>query len=119
MSLDYWQKQSVAKPLFADLLWSRPENRQSAGKLLIIGGNAHGFAAPAQAFNSSLKSGVGVVKVLLPDVLRKMVKAFLPEAEYGPSTPSGSFSQQSLATALELAAWADGVLIAGELGRNS
>ena len=44
MNHDYWHKQTSSKPLFPELIWSRPENRQLAGKLLIIGGNLHGFA---------------------------------------------------------------------------
>src|SRR6185369_5734257 len=42
-----------------------------------------------------------------------------PEAIFANSTPSGSFGQAALAELLEQAAWADGVLIAGDLGRNS
>ncbi len=116
---EYWKKQTADKPLFPDLLWSRPEIKQARGKLLIIGGNAHGFAVPAQAYNESLKAGVGVAKVLLPDVLQKTVGSIFETAEYAPSTPSGSFKQSALAQMLDLANWADGVLIAGELGRNA
>ncbi|MEK7603442.1 MAG: hypothetical protein AAB459_04355, partial [Patescibacteria group bacterium] len=39
--------------------------------------------------------------------------------EFAPSTPSGSFSQKALDTWMELAAWSDGVLLAGDIGRNS
>ena len=39
--------------------------------------------------------------------------------EFAPSTPSGSFSQQTLAELLALSSWSDGVLVAGDLGRNS
>ena len=44
------QKQTKAKPFFPDLLWSRPENKFHAGKLLIVGGNAQAALAPAQAY---------------------------------------------------------------------
>lgn len=119
MAEDYWQRQTKDNPLFSDLLWSRPENKQARGKLLIIGGNAHGFAVPAQAYNEALKAGIGAVRVLLPDVLRKTVGGSLNVAEFASSTPSGSFSQKALAEMLDLDKWADGVLIAGELGRNA
>lgn len=105
--------------LFPDLAWSKPENKLHAGKLLIIGGNLHGFSAPAQAFTEAEKAGVGVCRVLLPDALQKTVGTFIPEAEYGPSTPSGSFAQKSLDTWLDTSYWSDGTLIAGDLGRNS
>lgn len=116
---DYWSRQTVDKPLFGDLLWSRPENKRLAGKLLIVGGNLHGFAAPGAAFGAALKAGVGTARVLLPDKLQKTVGKLIPEAEFAPSTPSGSFSKMALAQLLEAAGWADGVLLAGDFGRNS
>lgn len=116
---DYWFKQTASEPLFPDMEWSRPENKRHAGKLLIIGGNLHGFAAPGTAFTETEKAGVGVARVLLPDALQKIVGTFMPEASYGPSTPSGSFATKSLGDWLEHALWADGVLLAGDLGRNS
>lgn len=39
--------------------------------------------------------------------------------ELAPSTPSGSFSQRALLEVLTMSQWADGVLLAGDLGRNS
>lgn len=119
MRPSYWEVQETHKPLFPELEWSRPENRQKAGKLLVIGGNAHGFAAPAEAYGIALDTGIGTVRALLPDATRKTVSSVMPEADFAPSTPSGSFSQKALTELLEASAWADGVLIAGDLGRNS
>jgi ADP-dependent NAD(P)H-hydrate dehydratase / NAD(P)H-hydrate epimerase len=119
MADTYWLKQTAEQPLFSDLLWSRPENKQHAGKLLVIGGNLHAFAAAAEAYQTSLKAGAGVVRVLLPDALKKTVGRTFEAGEYAPSTPSGSFSQKALDEALALSAWADSVLLAGDLGRNS
>lgn len=113
-----WHKQTT-EPLFPNLLWSRPENKQHAGKLLIIGGNLHGFAAPASAYQVASKAGIGVSKVLLPDALQKTVGRILDNGEFAPSTPSGSFSKQALASWLDWAGWSDAVLLAGDLGRNS
>lgn len=114
-----WHKQTPDKPLFPDLLWSRPENRKHAGKLLIIGGNLHGFSAAASAYTEATKAGIGTAKVLLPNALQKTVGKFIENGEYAPSTPSGSFSQQALGEWLEWAKWSDAVLLAGDLGRNS
>lgn len=119
MAATYWQRQSPDKPLYPDLLWSRPENRAHAGKLLIVGGNAHGFAAPAEAFAESQKAGTGTSRVLLPDSLQKTVGRTFLAGEYAPSTPSGSFSQKALTELLDASAWSDGVLLAGDFGRNS
>lgn len=119
MARTFWVRQSVNAPLFSDLLWGRPQNRSRAGKLLIIGGNLHGFAAPAEAYNEATKAGVGLTRVLLPRAVKKLAGNILETVEYAPSTPSGSFSQEALATFLEQASWADAILLAGDFGRNS
>lgn len=119
MEREYWYRQAIGKPLFPDLLWSRPENKHHAGKLLIVGGNLHGFAAPAEAYQESLQHGIGTARVLLPDALQRTVGKVFEAGEYAPSTPSGSFGQKALDEFLSLSHWADGVLIAGDLGRNS
>lgn len=115
----YWYHQTIDQPLFPELLWSRPENRVHAGKLLVIGGNAQGFAAAADAYRFAQQAGAGTTRVLLPDALQKLVSRLFAAGEFAPSTPSGSFSRQALAVLLDDAAWADGVLLAGELGHNS
>lgn len=119
MERTFWHKQDSKHPLFPDLLWSRPENRRTAGKLLIIGGNAHGFATAQEAFAEAQAAGIGTARVLLPDVLQKLVGNHFEAAEFAPSTPAGSFSQSTLAVALDQAAWADSILVSGDLGRNS
>lgn len=90
-----------------------------AGKLAIIGGNSHGFSAPGIAYGAAQRAGVGVTRVLLPDAVKKVVKGLLPDADFAPSTPSGSFNKQSISEMLELANWSDCVLLAGDIGRNS
>lgn len=119
MSPEFWHKQKAGKPLFPSLLWSRPENRQLAGKLLIVGGNLHGFAAPAEAYTLAIKAGIGANRVLLPSAIQKVVGPSIENGEFAASTPSGSFSQRALVELLDWCRWADGVLFAGDLGRNS
>jgi NAD(P)H-hydrate repair Nnr-like enzyme with NAD(P)H-hydrate dehydratase domain len=119
MNSDYWFRQTAEKPLFPDLLWSRPENKAHAGKLLVIGGNSFGFSAVGEAYTEAGKAGVGTVRVLLPNAIKKVAGLVLQNGEFAPSTPSGSFSQAALADWLEHAGWADGVLIAGDLAKNS
>lgn len=116
--MHFWQKQG-SEPLFPDLLWSRPENKRTAGKLLIIGGNLHNFSAPGQAYDAAVKAGVGTAKVLLPEGLRKTIGAVLDNCEFAPMNKSGSFAKAALTDWLEWAQWADAVLLAGDLGRNS
>ncbi len=114
----YWRRQNGGEPLFPDLLWSRPEHRAAAGKLLIIGGNAFGFSAPAEAYTIANNTGAGEVRVLLPDKLRPTVGRMLV-ADYAPSTVSGSFAQRALDQLQTDSQWADGVLLAGDIGHNS
>ncbi len=117
--MDYWQRQTQDKPLFEDILWSRPENRRSSGKLLIIGGNAHGFAAAGEAYAAAEAAGAGTIRTLLPDALKKTIGSLGPY-EFAPSTPqSGSFGRDALNEFLIQSNWADAVLLAGDLGRNS
>jgi ADP-dependent NAD(P)H-hydrate dehydratase / NAD(P)H-hydrate epimerase len=117
--MDYWQKQSSDKPLYDDLLWSRPETRKARGKLLIIGGNSFGFAAVNETFVHGMKAGIGESRALLPEAVRKVVGNIFEQAEFGASNPSGGFSQQALGEWLEQAMWADGVIMPGDFGRNS
>lgn len=119
MSPEFWHKQLPGKPLFPQLEWSRPENRQMAGKLLVVGGNLHGFAAPAEAYAESMRAGVGTTRVLLPSAIQKIVGPSIENGEFAASTPSGSFSQRALMELLDWCRWADGILFAGDLGRNS
>lgn len=115
---EYWHRQTD-KPLFPDLLWARPETKHTAGKLLIVGGNAQSFAAPAEAYASAQKAGIGTSRVLLPDGLEKTVSKLFPASEFAPSNPSGGFAMTTLAEILAASQWANGVLLAGDLGRNS
>jgi hypothetical protein len=119
MNPTYWHKQTADQPLFPKLQWSRPETKSQAGKLAIVGGNVHGFSAPAEAYNQSQRAGIGVARVLLPLPVQKLLPKGILEADFAPSTPSGSFARKGLAELLDLASWADGTLLAGEFGRNS
>ncbi len=117
MTTDFWQQQSD-KPLFPNMLWSRPETKSGAGKLLIIGGQAQEFIHVAESFACVEQAGAGTVRVLMPESTRKLTK-MLPNIEYATSNVSGSFAQNALAELLDAALWADGVLLAGDLGKNS
>lgn len=119
MPQDFWHKQTDHTAVYPDILWDKPESKLHAGKLLIIGGNAHSFTAPASAYAAAEIAGIGSAKVLLPDILRSTIGATLENGEYAPTTKSGSFSKQALASWLDFAAWSDGVLLPGDLGRNS
>ncbi len=115
----YWRTQDPAKPLFPDVEWNKPEQRSLRGRLGIIGGNKLGFAGVAEAYSTSLASGAGEVKVLLPDVLRKTVPAHITEAMFAPNNVSGSLSREALSDMQSLALWSTGILLAGDAGKSS
>jgi hypothetical protein len=119
MERAYWQRQKPNEPLFPGLSWSRPQNRQTAGKLLIIGGNAHSFAAVGESYSVAVSAGIGTARVILPDALKKTIGKVFTAGEFVPSTPSGSLARQAVAPILDAALWADAILIAGDLGRNA
>ncbi|HEX5796821.1 MAG TPA: hypothetical protein VFX86_00340 [Candidatus Saccharimonadales bacterium] len=116
--MTFWQKQSRDEPIFPDLIWSRPENRRHAGKLLIIGGQAGEFALVAKAFEAANRAGAGTTRVILPQSLSKVAQT-IPEVELAPANKSGSFARNSLAAWFDASDWADHVLLAGDFGKNS
>lgn len=118
--MDYWRKQEISKPLFEDIIWSKPQQKSQCGKLLIVGGNLHAVGAPAGAYDAAIKQGVGECKVVMPSSTKKFFGAKPPEQiMLISSTPSGSFSSQALGELKSYFDWADGVLLAGDFGHNS
>lgn len=115
----YWHKQTASKPLFPDIEWNKPERRDQAGRLGIIGGNKLGFAGVAESYAVALDTGVGQARVLLPDVLKRTIPTTITDTVFGATTPSGSLSQDALGDMLVLGNWADLVLLIGDAGRNS
>lgn len=119
MDFSYWKKQTPEKPLFPDIEWSKPEQRSFAGKLAIIGGNKLGFAGVAEAYSVATAAGVGQIKVLLPNVLKKTMPAAITDALYAPTNISGSLSKDAAPELAAIAAWAEGILLIGDAGRSS
>lgn len=119
MEHPYWQKQSVDKPLFPDIEWSKPEQLAQKGRLGIVGGNSLGFISPAESYSTAISTGIGAAKVLLPDVLKKNIPTSMTEVIFGASNPSGSLSRDSKNELDALADWATGILMIGDAGRNS
>lgn len=115
----YWQQQASGASLFPDIEWNRPEQRAHAGKLAIIGGNKLGFVAVGDAYVAAQDIGVGQVRVLLPDILKKSVPSVITDVVYAASNPSGGLSGEAMADIKALAAWSNGLLMIGDAGRNS
>jgi NAD(P)H-hydrate repair Nnr-like enzyme with NAD(P)H-hydrate dehydratase domain len=118
MNHDYWLKQAIDQPAFPNLLWSRPETRLGAGKLLIIGGHEHDFAGIARAHQLAYQAGAGTVLSILPEAVKKHV-GVLAECDFLPSNQGGGFAKEAMNDLLQHMLWADMVLLPGENGRNS
>src|SRR5437667_1367289 len=117
MDFDYWLKQDPATPAFPDVEWQKPEHISLAGKLLVVGGNTHGFAAVAQAHQDASKAGIGECRVILPDSLKKAIDPLALDCVFVPTNLSGGITKDSINPLKAAAAWADGVLLIGDAGR--
>ncbi len=119
MDFAYWKKQSPGTALFPDIEWNRPEQQAHAGKLAIVGGNKLGFVAVGDAYAVASDAGVGQIRVLLPNVLKKSVPPIITDAVFAPDNISGGLARDAAADMYALSAWADAVLLIGDAGRNS
>lgn len=119
METTYWQKQSSTKPLFRDIEWSKPEQRNRAGKLAVIGGNKLSFVAAAQAYETALQTGAGQCRVVLPDALKKSIPPVITDTVFVPTNQSGGMEKSSTPQLLAAGDWADCILLIGDAGRNS
>ena len=115
----FWRVQQPDQPLFPDVLWSKPERRDTAGRLAIVGGNAHGFSAVAAAYQTALTTGVGAARVILPDVLKNKIPPAMTDVIFAPSNPSGGLASDALNELNAAADWADLFLFVGDSGANS
>lgn len=116
---EYWHKQVANTPLYPDIEWNKPEQRSMAGRLGIIGGNKLGFAGVGEAYSIAMSAGVGEIRVLLPDILRKTVPPSITDAKFAATNPSGSLSRDALSEMKALGEWSTGILLIGDAGRNS
>ncbi len=119
MDHSYWKRQTPDKPLYPDIEWSKPEQKSRAGRLAIIGGNKLGFASVAEGYSTALASGVGEVRVILPDALKRTVPPSMTDVIFAPTNPSGGLSKQAANEITAASQWASGVLLIGDFGKNS
>jgi NAD(P)H-hydrate repair Nnr-like enzyme with NAD(P)H-hydrate dehydratase domain len=119
MNYDFWQQQTAGTSLFPDVEWNKPERRDQAGRLGIIGGNKLGFSAAAESYQTALETGAGEVRVLLPDVLKRSVPAAMTDVLFAPTNPSGSLAAEAANDVRALGDWATGILCCGDAGKNS
>lgn len=116
--LSYWKQQTSGEPLFPNTLWSKPENKINAGKLGLVGGNALSFLAVANAYQSAINCGIGEVKLILPNQLKKQLGS-LPNAEFAATNQSGALSKEAEPLLKALENESDGILLIGDASRNN
>lgn len=106
------------KPLFPDLLWSRPTLRSRGGRLLIVGGHKHEFSLVQDIYQVAEAAGIGEAQAALPDTLQRLVGG----GEFGhflPATASGSLGKAALGELLHITNDYDSVIIGANLTNNS
>ncbi|MBI3829946.1 MAG: NAD(P)H-hydrate dehydratase [Planctomycetes bacterium] len=94
-------------------------NKGDCGKVLIVGGS-HGMAgAPCLAARGALRGGAGLVKVAVPEPIWDVVATKLDECTTA-CLPSkdGAISSYAMESILELANWADVVVMGMGMGRE-
>jgi NAD(P)H-hydrate epimerase len=81
--------------------------------VLIAGGSRGMIGAPCLAARAAYRGGAGLVKLAVPESLWDLAAVKLDETLTAglPETPLGTFSQSALEPLLELAAWADVVVL--------
>ena len=119
MDHTYWKRQDPGTPLFPDIEWGKPERKDQAGKLLIVGGNKLGFVSVAGSYQTALETGAGEVKVFVPDCLKGSIPSVITDVIFAACTPSGGLSKDALPELLSSSQWASGVLLIGDAGRNA
>ena len=119
MEHQYWHKQTVDKPLYPNIEWSKPVQKNQSGRLGIIGGNSLGFAGVAESYQTALKTGAGEVRILLPTALKKNIPSSMVDVTYGNTNPSGGLSGDAMIEMKAIGDWSTGILLIGDAGRNS
>jgi NAD(P)H-hydrate repair Nnr-like enzyme with NAD(P)H-hydrate dehydratase domain len=111
-------ERQLDEPLFPNVLYARPVTRVSSGRLLLLGGHSGSFSDPTAFHELALAAGIGECRVLLPDVLAKILSG-APGTYFAASSPSGSLGREAADRAIELSEEADVVAIGADLSNNS
>lgn len=114
--MDYWGRIDESTQFGLD--FERPDQRQLAGKLLIVGGHANAFFSIAKAAQVASEAGMGEVLTVLPDSLEKKI----PKAEgirFLKSEAAGGFAKDDKTELVELMQGVDASLILGDMGKNT
>ena len=109
-------EKQLDKPLYEDILWSRPVRR--TGRILLVGGHRDGFSELQKAYQGFEDAQVSECHLALPDKLSRLVGS-LEGISLLASTPSGSISRDALSELVYLANESDLVSLGPDLSNNS
>ena len=115
--MDYWRTQDPKKPLFENLLWSKPEQKSLAGRVGLVGGSKGVFVAVAKAHQTITELGPET-SLVLPADLKPLLKT-IPNVVFSTTNPSGGLANQALNDLLTLQSSTDSLLLIGDAGKNS
>ncbi len=107
-----------SSPVFPDVLWSKPERKDQAGHLLIIGGHSESITPILESYALASSLGAGKISVAIPEALKKSMPGG-PDIIYCDSTTSGSLSKDALPILLQAAQETDMILLPGAMSNNS
>ena len=115
----YWQRQLPAQPLFPEVEWNKPERRDQAGRLGIVGGSSLGFISVAESWRTADQTGAGEIRTLLPDALRKNVPPVMTNVTFGATNNAGGLGSDAKSELAAIENWSDCLLFVGDAGKNS
>lgn len=119
MDYPYWKKQANNEKLFPEIEWNKPQQKQMAGHLAVIGGNKLGFSAVANSYQTALSYGAGEAKLLMPEVLKPLMPKDISDISFAPNNVAGSFNNMAEVELKEIGGWATTVLFIGDSSKNS
>lgn len=98
----------------------RDAHKGDFGRVLIAGGSRGMIGAPCLAARAAYRGGAGLVKLAVPESLWDVAAVKLDETLTAglPETPLGTFALSALEPLLELAAWADVVVLGPGMSAN-
>ena len=95
MREEYWKIQKPDQTLYEDILWNKPVRKDQTNVIGIIGGSKSGFMAVNLAYSICQKTVISDIKILVPDVLRKIIPSNIPDIVFVDSTPQGAIAKKA------------------------
>ncbi|MCW8133249.1 MAG: NAD(P)H-hydrate dehydratase [Planctomycetota bacterium] len=95
-------------------------NKGDCGKVLVVGGSRGMSGAPCLAARGAYRGGAGLVKVAVPESIWDLAAGSFEEITTAglPETREGALGRKAVKPALDLAEWADVVVMGMGMGRD-